>query len=369
MRKANPPFRGEHVGSLLRPDTVRAARAQVEAGTLGPAGLKAVEDEAIIDLIKKQEAVGLNDITDGELRRTTWHYDFLEGFDGVEAYDGGGFQFHGTIAKIKSLRVIKKLGAFDGHPMIDHFRFLRAHTTRTPKMTIPAPSALHFRFGRKVVSEEIYPDLAEFYSDLGKVYNKAVKGFVDAGCRFLQLDEVHLAYLCDPEQRKALAERGEDVDNLPRTYANLINAAVEGIPDDVTIGMHLCRGNFRSTFVATGGYEPVAEMLFNNINVDAYFMEFDSERAGGFEPLRFVPKNKTVVLGLITSKTGELESKDDVKRRIDEATKFIPFEQLCLSPQCGFASTEAGNSITEQQQWDKLRLVVEIAQEVWGTSG
>jgi 5-methyltetrahydropteroyltriglutamate--homocysteine methyltransferase len=236
-----------------------------------------------------------------------------------------------------------------------------------PKMTIPSPSTLHFRFGRKVVPVEIYPSMDEFYRDLGQTWNKTVHAFADAGCRYLQLDETNLTYLCDPELRPQVAARGDDPDTLPLVYAGMINAAIADIPADMTITMHLCRGNFRSTFIsAGGGYEPIAEMLFNTIKVNGYFMEYDSARSGGFEPLRFVPKGKTVVLGLVTSKTGTLESKDEIRRRIDEAAKFVDIDQLCLSPQCGFASTEEGNILAEEEQWAKLRMIVELADEVWG---
>jgi 5-methyltetrahydropteroyltriglutamate--homocysteine methyltransferase len=263
------------------------------------------------------------------------------------------------------LRVVGKLGAFSGHPMIDHFRFVKDHTRGTPKMTIPSPSSVHFRYGRDGVPESIYPDMDEFYRDLGQSYRKALRAFADAGCRYLQLDEVNFTYLCDPALRKLVSDRGEDPEKLPTIYADLLNAAVAGVAGDMTITMHLCRGNFRSTFVAAGGYEPVAEILFNSINVDGYFMEYDSERAGGFEPLRFVPKGKSVVLGIVTSKSGTLESKDELKRRIDEAAKHIDIAQLALSPQCGFASTEEGNLLTEDEQWAKLARVVEVANEVW----
>jgi len=233
-------------------------------------------------------------------------------------------------------------------------------------MTIPSPSSLHFRYGRDAVPESIYPSMDEFYRDLGQSYRKAVRAFADAGCRYLQLDEVNLTYLCDPSLRKLIVNRGEDPDTLPATYAGMINAAISDIPADMTITMHLCRGNFRSNFVASGGYEPVAELLFNAINVHGYFMEYDTERAGGFEPLRFVPKGKTVVLGLVTTKTGSLENKDDIKRRIEQAAKYVDIDQLCLSPQCGFASTEEGNVLAEDEEWAKLRMIVEIADEMWG---
>jgi 5-methyltetrahydropteroyltriglutamate--homocysteine methyltransferase len=250
--------------------------------------------------------------------------------------------------------------------MIEHFKFLQSHTRQTPKMTIPSPSAVHFRHGREAVPESIYPDMNEFWHNLGQTYSKCVRAFADAGCRYLQLDEVNFTYLCDPKQRQIVIDRGEDPDALPGIYAGMINAAISDIPPDMAITMHLCRGNFRSTFIASGGYEPVAEVLFNKTNVHGYFMEFDSERAGGFEPLRFLPKGKIVVLGLVTSKFGTLESKDEIRRRIDEATKFVPLDQLCLSPQCGFSSSDEGNILSEQEQWAKLRMIVELADEVWG---
>ena len=365
MHRVNPPFRAEQVGSFLRPADVKEARAKHERGEIDDAALKAVEDKAIERVIRRQEDAGMQSITDGEFRRAFWHYDFLQRLDGVETYLAEeGIQFKGAALKPIMLRVKDKLG-FSNHPMIEHFRFVKEHTKRRPKMTIPSPSALHFRFGRKAVPEAIYPQMDDFYRDLGAAYANAIKAFADADCRYLQLDEVYLAYLCDPEQREGLRQRGEDPETLPETYAKLINASIAAAPADMLTGMHLCRGNFRSTFVASGGYEPVAELLFNRINVHAYFMEFDTARAGGFEPLRFVPKDKTVVLGLITSKSGTLESKDEIKRRIDEAARFVPLAQLCLSPQCGFSSTEEGNILTEDEQWKKLALVREIADEVW----
>jgi 5-methyltetrahydropteroyltriglutamate--homocysteine methyltransferase len=362
-----PPFRADHVGSLLRPAALKEARAKRERNEISADDLEAVEDREIARVIKKQEEIGLQSVTDGEFRRAFWNYDFLGNIDGAEAYLGERkIKFQGVNPKPMMMRIVGKLGAFTGHPMIEHFKFVAAHTTRTAKMTIPSPSSMHFRYGREGVPESIYPDLAEFYRDLGEAYRKAVSAFGAAGCRYLQLDEVNLAYLCDPALRAQVDNRGEDPAKLPSIYAGLINAAVSGAPAGMTVCMHLCRGNFQSTFVASGGYEPVAEILFNQINVHGYFMEYDSDRAGGFEPLRLVPKGKTVVLGLVTSKSGKLESKDEIKRRIDEATKYVPLDQLCLSPQCGFASTEEGNLLAEDEQWAKLRMIVEIADEVWG---
>jgi 5-methyltetrahydropteroyltriglutamate--homocysteine methyltransferase len=366
MQRTKPPFRADHVGSLLRPAPLKEARAKRERGEITPEQLKEVEDHEIVKAIRKQEEIGLYSITDGEYRRAFWNYDFLGRLEGAETYLGERkIKFQGPQPKPVMLRVTGKLGAFQGHPMIEHFKFVQANTKRTPKMTIPSPSSMHFRYGRAAVPESIYPDMADFYRDLGAVYRKAVRAFADAGCRYLQLDEVNFTYLCDPKLRQQVTERGDDPAKLPQIYAEMINAAISDIPSDMTISMHLCRGNFQSTFVASGGYEPVAEILFNTINVNAYFMEYDSDRAGGFEPLRFVPKNKQVVLGLVTSKSGKLESKDELKRRIEQASKFISLDQLCLSPQCGFASTEEGNVLAEDEQWAKLKMIVEVAEEVW----
>jgi 5-methyltetrahydropteroyltriglutamate--homocysteine methyltransferase len=361
-----PPFRADHVGSFLRPLPLKQARARREREEISAEQLKAVEDQEIEKVIRRQEEIGLRAVTDGEFRRAFWNYDFLGALPGVEAYLGERkIKFQGPNPKPMMLRVTGKLGAFTTHPMLEHFKFVAAHTRVTPKMTIPSPSSLHFRYGRDAIPGAIYPDMEDFYADLGRTYAKAVRAFADQGCRYLQLDEVNVAYLCDPKLRAQVSERGEDPGQLPAAYARLINAAISDIPPDMTICMHLCRGNFQSTFVASGGYEPVAEILFNAINVHGYFMEYDSDRAGGFEPLRFVPKGKTVVLGLVTSKSGRLESKDEIKRRIDRAAKFVPLEQLCLSPQCGFASTEEGNILAEDEQWAKLKMIVEIAEEVW----
>jgi 5-methyltetrahydropteroyltriglutamate--homocysteine methyltransferase len=367
MQRSVPPFRADHVGSLLRPQELKEARARRERGEISTEELRAIEDRAIESLIAKQAQIGLQSATDGELRRAMWHFDFLEHLEGCEPYTPEtGIAFKGTATKAKGVRVVGKLG-FTSHPMIDHFRFLREHATRaTPKMTIPSPSVLHFRGGRKAISKAIYPDLNDFYSDLGKAYNLAVRALVDAGCRYLQVDETNLAYLCDIEQRQAVRDRGEDPDQLPAIYAQMINTAIKDRPSDMIITMHLCRGNFRSSWIAQGGYELVAETLFNEIGANGYFLEYDTDRAGGFEPLRMVPKGKAVVLGLITSKTGQLEPKDNIRRRIDEAAKYIDLDQLCLSPQCGFASTEEGNLLTEDEQWAKLSEIVEIADEVWG---
>jgi methionine synthase II (cobalamin-independent) len=367
MQRLVPPFRADHVGSLLRPPALKEARASRDRGGVTTEELRAVEDSAIVRIIEKQAEIGLQSATDGEFRRAFWHFDFLEGLDGVEGFHADhGIAFQGGIeTAAKGLRVTGKVG-FSGHPMIGHFTFLRDHTRATPKMTIPSPSVLHFRGGRRAVSQWVYAGMDEFYRDLGIAYRGAIRAFADAGCRYLQLDEVNLAYLCDAEQRQMLRDRGDDPEKLPAIYAEMINTAISDRPADMTITMHLCRGNFRSSWIATGGYEPVAELLFNQIGVNGYFMEFDTERAGGFEPLRFVPKDKVVVLGLVTSKSGALESADELKRRIEQASKYLDVDQMCLSPQCGFASTEEGNVLTEDEQWAKLARIVEVARSVWG---
>jgi 5-methyltetrahydropteroyltriglutamate--homocysteine methyltransferase len=368
-RRQTPPFRADHVGSLLRTKPLKEARVRRERNEIDADELKAIENREIAATISRQEDIGLRAVTDGEFRRAFWNYDFLGALPGVEAYLGERkIKFQGVNPKPMMLRVNGKLGRFSGHPMLEHFRFTKAHARVVPKMTLPSPSSVHFRYGREAVPESIYPDMSEFYRDLGQTYRLAIRAFADAGCRYLQLDEVNLAYLCDPDLRAQVAARGDDPEKLPMIYAGMINAAISDVPSDMTIAMHLCRGNFQSTFVATGGYEPVAEILFNATKVHGYFMEYDSDRAGGFEPLRFVPKGKMVVLGLVTSKSGRLESRDVLKRRIDAAAKYVPLEQLCLSPQCGFASTEEGNLLAEEEQWEKLRMIVELADEVWGTS-
>ncbi len=368
MQRTMPPFRADHVGSLLRPAALKEARGKRARGELSAADLKAIEDREIERIIARQQGVGLHSITDGEFRRSWWHLDFLWGLDGIERYVmDQGIAFAGVQTRAEGARVVGKLG-FSGHPMIEHFRFVQERTKRTAKITIPAPSALYGRTGRAAVSDKAYPDLDNFFADLGNAYGKAVRAFADAGCRYLQLDEVFIAMLCDEKYRAAQKARGDDPDRLGAIYGDLINAAMADIPADMTITMHLCRGNYRSTFMGSGGYEPVADILFNRIKVHGYFMEYDSDRAGGFEPLRLVPKDRQVVLGLVTTKTGALESRELLKRRIDEATKYIALDQLCLSPQCGFASTEEGNTLAEDEQWAKLRAIVELADEVWGAT-
>jgi len=368
MTRTKPPFRADHVGSFLRPAAIHEARARQEKGEITAEALKAVEDREIRNVIRKQEEVGLKLATDGEFRRSWWHFDFFGMLDGVEIYElDHGIQFQGVQTKPLSIRVVGKLG-FSDHPMLGHFRFLKENTRVAPKMTIPSPSVLHFRLEPNAVDKKLYGSNDGIFDDLGRTYRQAVKAFYDAGCRYLQFDDTAWAYLCSKEEMRKARERGIDTDRIAEDYARVINQALEGKPADMVVTTHVCRGNFRSTWIAEGGYEPVAERLLAGCNYDGYFLEYDTERAGGFEPLRFLPKGKkVVVLGLITSKSGTLEKVDDVKRRIDEAAKFAPLEQFALSPQCGFASTEEGNILTEDQQWAKMREIVELADEVWGT--
>jgi 5-methyltetrahydropteroyltriglutamate--homocysteine methyltransferase len=367
MQRTTPPFRADQVGSFLRPAPLKDARAKREKGEITAAQLKAVEDAEIEKLITQQERIGLKLATDGEFRRSWWHFDFFGMLDGAEIYElDHGIQFQGVQTKAQSIRVTKKLG-FTNHPMLEHFKFLKAHTRVLPKMTIPSPSVFHFRLEPGAVNKQFYANNDAIFDDLAKTYAQAVRAFYDAGCRYLQFDDTAWAYLCSQEELKKAKDRGINIERVGQDYARMINQALEGKPADMVVTTHVCRGNFRSTWIASGGYEPVAELLFGACNYDGYFLEYDTERAGGFEPLRFVPKgNKQVVLGLITSKSGTLEKKADVKRRIEEATKYVNLEQCCLSPQCGFASTEEGNVLTEEQQWAKMREIVELVEEVWG---
>jgi 5-methyltetrahydropteroyltriglutamate--homocysteine methyltransferase len=366
MERSKPPFRADHVGSLLRPAALRDARAKRLRGELSAAELKSVEDREIAQIIARQAEIGLQSITDGEFRRSWWHLDFLSGLQGTEWYDmDQGIAFSGTLTRTQGIRVVGKLGC-DRHPMIDHFKFVQAHTDRTPKITIPAPSALYGRTGRGPISRTAYPSLDQFFADLGAVYRKVVRDFADAGCRYLQLDEVFIAMLCDAAYCEAVKQRGDDPKRLGEIYGDLINEAMADIPADMTITMHLCRGNYKSTYMGSGGYDPMAEILFDRIKVHGYFLEYDTDRAGGFEPLRHMKKDRLAVLGLVTSKSGALETKDVIKRRIDEASRYVDLDRLCLSPQCGFASTEEGNLLADTEQWAKLRRVVEVAEEVWG---
>lgn len=362
------PFRADAVGSLLRPASVKAARENFALGKIDAGELAAIEDDAIAHLVRRQRDVGLTAVTDGEIRRAWWHYDFLENLDGAEGYSPQqGIQFAGVQTKAHGVRVHGRLGFSPRHPHLEHFRRLAALAPAgtVPKMTIPSPSMMHYRGGRAAVSATAYPDLAEYFADLGAAYRAAIAAFHAAGCRYLQLDDTSLAYLCDPAQRRMLSERGEDPDAVIDQYVATLKTALSGRPADMTLATHTCRGNFRSTFVASGGYAPLADRIFNEIDVDAYFMEWDDDRSGGFEPLRLLPKGKRVVLGLVTTKVGVLENPDAIKRRIAQAAAFVPLDQLCLSPQCGFSSTEEGNAIAEDEQWRKLELVVSIARDVW----
>jgi len=367
MKRTRRPFCADHVGSLLRPKALHEARAKRAKGEITARALKEIEDREIAAVIRKQEDVGLEAITDGEFRRSWWHLDFLWGLNGVQKHVmDTGIAFTGVTTRNEGIKVTGKLGMAGPHPMVEHYRFVAAHTKRTPKITIPTPSAIYGRPVATPIDKTAYPTMDKFWDDLGQAYRRAVRSFADAGCRYLQLDEVFIAMLCDPKYCQQMRARGDDPDKLGPLYGDLINAAMSDIPSDMTITMHLCRGNYKSTFMGSGGYEAEADVLFNRINVHGYFMEYDTERAGGFEPLRLVPKGKIVVLGLVTTKLGKLESKDLIKRRIEEAMKFVDIDQLALSGQCGFASTEEGNTLTEDEQWAKLRMIVEVAGEVWG---
>jgi len=366
-----PPFRADHVGSFLRPERLAAMRQRFADGDCGAEELRAVEDECIREVVKKQEDVGLQGITDGEFRRTYFHVDFLEKLDGVDVTYGEfktafrrddgtevGFRpptMHVT-GKIRHARSIQS----------DDFSFLKAAVTRTPKVCIPAPSMLHFRGGRQAISQDAYPDLEAFYDDLAAAYRQEVAGLAALGCRYLQMDDTNLAYLCDPEIRQTTIDRGDDPDELTRLYCRMVNDSIGQRPHDMVISVHLCRGNFKSAWVAQGGYEPVAEILFNEMAIDGFFLEYDDERSGDFAPLRFMPKDKTVVLGLMSSKRPEVEDADALKTRIDEAAQYVPLEQCALSHQCGFSSTAHGNEIGQDDQWKKLARCVEVANQVWG---
>jgi 5-methyltetrahydropteroyltriglutamate--homocysteine methyltransferase len=365
-QRTKPPFRADHVGSLLRPQALKDARQRHAKGEITAAELKVVEDREIERIIKKQEEAGLQSITDGEFRRSWWHLDFLWGLDGVEKHVmDAGITFAAVTTRNEGIKVTGRLG-FSHHPMIEHFKFVAAHTRRTPKITIPAPSAIYGRPMATPIDKTVYPKMDTFWSDLAAAYRKAVRAFADAGCRYLQLDEVFIAMLCDPKYRQQMTARGDDPNYLGPLYGDLINEAIADIPPDMTVTMHLCRGNYKSTFMGSGGYDDVQEILFDKIKVHGYFMEYDTERAGSFAPLRILPKGKQVVLGIVTTKIGKLESKDEIKRRIEEAAKYAPLDQLCISGQCGFASTEEGNVLSEDEQWAKLARIVEVADEVWG---
>ena len=367
MSKINPPFRAEQVGSLLRPQNVLDARLKFKKNELSADELRSVENTAIAEEVKKVESLGMKVVTDGEFRREFFHLDFLEKLDGVTVTGDieASSDAKGTLGFAPpKLSVTGKL-RHTQNIQVDDFRFLQSQVNQTPKVSIPSPTMVHFRGGRAAIDIESYPDLNGFFEDLSQCYRDEIAALYDAGCRYIQLDDTNLAYLCDAKMRLAAKERGDDPDELPRTYASLINDVIDHRPDDLTVGIHLCRGNFQSMWFAQGGYEPVAEILFNEMNVDAYFLEYDDERSGDFAPLRFVPENKTVVLGIVSSKLPELESKSSLIERINDAAKYMPLENMCLSTQCGFSSTVHGNKITPEDQWAKLELVVDTAREVW----
>ncbi|MDF2625995.1 MAG: 5-methyltetrahydropteroyltriglutamate--homocysteine S-methyltransferase [Kosakonia cowanii] len=367
MQRHQAPFRADVVGSFLRPDAIKQARQQFAQGEISADQLRHVENEEIRHVVEQQCACGLHVVTDGEFRRAWWHFDFFAGLEGVELFEAEqGIQFNGVQTKAHGVRVTGKV-SFKDHPMLEDFRYLKSISgDAQPKMTIPSPSVLHFRGGRKVIDATVYPELDAYFDDLATTWRDAIRAFYDAGCRYLQLDDTVWAYLCSDDQRKQIVARGDDPEELARIYARVLNKALEGKPEDLTIGLHVCRGNFRSTWISEGGYEPVAEVLFGGVNVDAFFLEYDNDRSGDFAPLRFVrPGKQQVVLGLITTKNGELENPEGVKARVEEAAKYVDISQICLSPQCGFASTEEGNSLTPEQQWEKVRLVTRIAEQLW----
>jgi 5-methyltetrahydropteroyltriglutamate--homocysteine methyltransferase len=368
--KAKPgmPFRADHVGSLLRPPELREAREQAKRGELDAKKLRAVEDKCIREVVKFQESVGLQSITDGEFRRDWWHIDFLRGFGGVETVAGTtfGVRFQNSDEQPPLMRVTSKIRRTRPN-MLDHFKFLKSVTKRTPKFCMPSPAMLHARGDREAL-KKTYPDLKEFWADLTKAYREEIADLYKAGCRYLQIDDTTIAMMGDPKVQETFRKLGDEPKKDTTLYAEAVNAAIRDVPDDMTVAVHTCRGNFMSTWLASGSYDYVAEIAFTKLDADAFFLEYDTERAGGFEPLRYIPKGKRVVLGLISSKLPQLESKDDLKRRIDAAAKYVPLENLCLSPQCGFSSTHHGNKITVDDQRRKLALALEVADEVWGTS-
>ena len=371
--RTTPPFRADHVGSLLRPDELHRAREDFARGAISAEDLKAAEDSAIRDVVAMQRSVGLRTATDGEFRRASWHMDFIYQLDGISRSDEKlHVTFHNAAGDIEfspaGLRVDGEVGLGSGTIFGDHFTFLKSvvDSSQTPKQTIPSPSMIYYRGGRRAVSQEVYPDLEDFFSDLAAAYAKQIAGMAELGCTYLQLDDTSLAYLNDPAQRRLVAEMGGDPDKQHLRNIKTMNAALANRPDGLTVTTHLCRGNFRSSWVASGGYDFVADALFNELEVDGYFLEFDDERSGGFEPLRYLPKGKYVVLGLVTTKRGELESVDSLRRRIDEAARYTDLDQLCLSGQCGFSSTEEGNDLTQDEQKAKLERIVETAELVWG---
>lgn len=374
MNSMRPPFRADHVGSLLRPQELLQARERRQQGEISAAALRQIEDRCIRDIVRMQEDLGLQGITDGEYRRTIWHADFLRRIEGVTVKEGiaatGGvtrrFQSGETEIERSPTRfeITGRLKHSHGIET-ENFKYLASVTQRTPKLCIPSPTILHMRGGRDAIDKHAYPDIDGFYADLAQVYREEIRALADIGCTYLQLDDPNFAYLCDEKMREGVRGIDEDPNQLPLTYARLINECIKDRPENMTVCMHICRGNFRSAWAAEGGYDPVAEILFNEFKLDGFFLEYDSPRAGSFAPLRFVPRNKQIVLGLVTTKTGDLEKAEDIKRRINEASRYVPLEQLALSPQCGFSSTVLGNNITVEAQRAKLSLVVNVANEVW----
>jgi 5-methyltetrahydropteroyltriglutamate--homocysteine methyltransferase len=374
MAEKIAPFRADHVGSLLRPPELLRAREKRDKGEISAESLRQTEDRCIREVVKLQEEIGLQGITDGEYRRTIWHADFLRQFAGVTVKEGVAEQYITRKFKAGEQEIARTPTRFEISGKLerrrgietDNFAYLRSLTQRTAKLCIPSPTILHMRGGRAAIDRQAYPDMDNFYADLARVYREEIGALAQLGCTYLQLDDPNMAYLCDEKMRQSVRQIGEDPDQLPRTYAKLINDCIKDRPANMTVCMHICRGNFRSAWAAEGGYDPVAETLFNEFKLDGFFLEYDSPRAGSFSPLRFVPKDKKIVLGLVTTKSGEMESADEIKRRIDEAARYIPLEQLALSPQCGFSSTVLGNNITVDAEIAKLSLVVNVAREVWG---
>jgi 5-methyltetrahydropteroyltriglutamate--homocysteine methyltransferase len=365
---SHPPFRADHVGSLLRPRELHEARAKAKKGELDRAALRAVEDRCIRDVVALQESVGLASITDGEFRRDWWHIDFLHGFDGVQLSYGdvyGDAKFKNTDEQPPMMLIGSRIRRTKPS-MLDHFKFLKSVVkSGTPKFTMPSPAMLHARADRSSLVK-VYPDVHEFWADLTKAYREEIRDLYDAGCRYLQIDDTTIAMMGDPKVQEQFKKLGDDPKKDTAMYADAVNAAIRDVPDDMTVAIHTCRGNFKSTWLASGSYDYVAEIAFSRIDVDGFFLEYDTDRAGGFEPLRYIPKGKRVVLGLVSSKVPQLEKKEDLKRRIDAAAKYVPMENLCISPQCGFSSTHHGNNLTVEEEKAKLRLCVETAKEVWG---
>ena len=366
-QRTTPPFRADHVGSLLRPAELAEARLRAKRGEISTEQLRAVQDKCIREAVAKQESVGMQAVTDGEFRRDWWHIDFISGFDGVELAAGdayGDAKFKNTEEQPPFMMVKGKIRR-TRPSMLEHFKFLKSVAKRSPKFTMPSPAMLHAR-GDRASLKKTYPDLDEFWEDLTRAYREEIRDLYDAGCRYLQIDDTTIAMMGDPKVQEQFKKLGDDPRKDNAMYAEAVNAAIRDVPDDMTVAIHTCRGNFKSTWLASGGYDFVAETVFSKLDVDAFFLEYDTDRAGGFEPLRHVPKGKTVVLGLISSKVPELEKKDDLKRRIEAAAKYVPLENLCLSPQCGFSSTHHGNKLTAEDQWRKLGLVLEVSKSVWG---